>query len=80
MVDQKIKNKTTATLKLHAKALGLPIGSAEIFAKKSIDAAEKSLKHQPIVEEQDFIRLVAKELSKYNSDLAYVYKMYDKII
>lgn len=67
-------------LKIHAKALGIPSGSAEIFIKKSIAAAEKSLKNRKIITEKDTVRTIAKELKKYHQDLAYIYENYDKII
>lgn len=67
-------------LKGHAKALDIPPGSAEVFIKKSLDAANKTLKNRKIITDNDITRIVAKELSKYNSDLAYVYENYDKII
>ena len=67
-------------LKIHAKALGIPAGSAEIFIKRSINAAEKSLKNRKITTKQDTIRAISKELKKYHKDLAYVYENYDKII
>lgn len=67
-------------LKIHAKALGIPSGSAEIFIKKSITAAEKSLKNRKIITKNDRIRAITKELKKYNKDLAYVYENYNKII
>ena len=80
MIDQKTKNDLEEKLKLHAKALNLPLGSAEIFIKKSIAAAEKSFKNPKVVTKKDFIRSISKELIKYNSDLAYVFENYDKII
>lgn len=67
-------------LKIHAKALGIPSGSAEIFIKKSITAAEKSLKSRKIITKNDRIRAITKELKKYNKDLAYVYENFNKII
>lgn len=67
-------------LKIHAKALGIPSGSAEIFIKKSIAAAEKSLKNHKIILEKDRVRAISKELKKYHKDLAYVYENFDKII
>lgn len=67
-------------LKIHSKALGIPSGSAEIFIKKSITAAEKSLKNRKIITKNDKIRAISKELKKYNKDLAYVYENFEKII
>ena len=67
-------------LKIHAKALDIPSGSAEIFIKKSITAAEKSLKSRKIITKNDRIRAITKELKKYNKDLAYVYENFNKII
>ncbi|MBQ3280202.1 hypothetical protein IJG92_00900 [Candidatus Saccharibacteria bacterium] len=67
-------------LKIHCKALGIPSGSAEIFIKKSITAAEKSLKNRKIITKNDRVRAITKELKKYNKDLAYVYENYNKII
>lgn len=67
-------------LKIHAKALGIPSGSANIFIKKSIATAEKSLKNRKIITDQDTVRAITRELKKYHKDLAYIYENYDKII
>ncbi len=67
-------------LKIHARALGIPSGSADIFIKKSIAAAEKSLKNRKIITDQDTVRAITRELKKYHKDLAYIYENYDKII
>ncbi|MDO5480532.1 MAG: hypothetical protein Q4F58_02600 [Candidatus Saccharibacteria bacterium] len=67
-------------LKIHARALGIPSGSADIFIKKSIAAAEKSLKNRKIITNQDTVRAITRELKKYHKDLAYIYENYDKII
>ncbi len=80
MIDPNIIKKTTSILKIHAKALGIAPGASNIFIKKSLTAAEKSLKKRQIITEPDFARAVAKELKKYHPDLAYVYENYDKII
>lgn len=56
-------------LKIDAKAVGIPVGAAEIFIKKALKDAG-SLSDTKIV----------KELNKYNKDLAYVYANRDKII
>ena len=67
-------------LEIDAKAVGIPSGAAEIFIEKSISAAKKSLKSKKIITEKDLERAIAKELKKYNTDLAYVYENRDKII
>ncbi len=76
-IDEKsiIKN-----LKIDAKAVGIPIGAAEIFIEKSLKEANKTLKSKKIITEKDLERAIAKELKKYNADFAYVYENHDKII
>ena len=66
--------------KIDAKALGIPVGSAEIFIDKTLDAVKKQLKSKSIITNKDLERMVTKELKKYNPDLAYVYKNRDTII
>ena len=68
------------TLKIDALAVGIPIGSAEIFIDRTITATKKSLKTKKIITEHDLERAVTQELKKYNADLAYVFKNRDKII
>ncbi len=80
MLDEKLLKSTESDLKIHAKALGIPSGAAEVFIKKSITGAKKSLKNRKIITKSDFTRAVTKELKKYHPDLAYVYENYDKII
>lgn len=72
----KLKNE----LLIDAKALGIPSGSAEIFADRSIKSALKSLQPRKIITEKDLQRALVKELKKYHHDLAYVYEIRDKII
>lgn len=67
-------------LKFHARGLGIPDGAAEIFIKKTLTAVKKTFKNKSIITENDLVRETAKELKKYNSDLAYIYKNYGKII
>lgn len=67
-------------LKIHAIAVGIPIGAAEIFINRTLDNVKKSLKNKQIITENDLERLVTKELKQYNKDLAYVYQNRDKII
>lgn len=67
-------------LKINARAVGIPVGAAEVFIEKTLKAIEKDLKSKQIITETDLNRLIAKEMRKYNRDLAYVYKIRDKII
>ena len=73
-------NTLEKDLKIDAKAIGIPVGAAEIFIKKSLTAAEKKLKDKKIITKKDLTLAIAKELRKYNADLAYVYENRDKII
>ena len=70
----------TKELKIHAKAVGIPIGAAEIFIERTIKDAKKSFKSKKIITNKDLERALSRELKKYNADLAYVYKNRDKII
>ena len=67
-------------LKIDARALGIPVGSAEIFIDKTLESIKKQLKSKSIITNKDLERMVTKELKKYNPDLAYVYKNRDTII
>lgn len=78
--NDKLWEDAEAELKIHARALGLAPGASEIFIKKSLNAAQKSLKNRKIILRADLTRTVSKELKKYNADLAYVFENYDKII
>ena len=80
MIDEATEKSLIKTLKIDAKAVGIPTGAAEIFIDKSLKAAEKSLKSKKIITEKDLERAIAKELKKYNADFAYVYENRDKII
>lgn len=80
MIDEKLLKSLEKELKTHAKALGLAPGSSEIFIKKSVNAAKKSLKNRKIIPEPDLRRVISKELKKYHADFAYVFENYDKII
>ena len=80
MDNQKLFKTAESNLKIHAKALDIAPAAANIFIKKSLKAAEKSLKKRKIITKSDLTRAVAKELNKYNPDLAYVFENYDKNI
>ena len=79
-MDESTEKLLKKSLKIHAKALGIPEGAAEIFIDKSIIAAKKTLSKHKFITNQDIVRAVAKELKKYHTDLAYVYANYDRII
>ena len=72
--------KLQKSLRVHAKALGIPPGSAKVFIDKAITDATKSLKSKTIITDQDLTRAIVKELKKYHADFAYVYQNHDKII
>ena len=67
-------------IKQTAKGLGIPSGAAEIFATKAARAAHQSLQSKSIITDHDLHLALAKELTKYNADLAYVYRNRDTII
>lgn len=79
-MDQKTIKHQKSALIIHAKALGIPSGSAQIFIDKAVLASTKKLEKQTITTDADIVRTLAKELKKYNPDLAYVYENYAKII
>ena len=67
-------------LKIHAVAVGIPVGAAEIFVERTIKDAKKTLKDKKIITQGDLERAITKELKKYNADFAYAYEFRDKII
>lgn len=79
-MDEATKKQLTKELKMHARAVGLPEGAAESFIEATIKSAQKSLKNKSVITNSDLVRIVTKELKKYNQDLAYVYQNHDKII
>ena len=66
-------------LKIDARALGIPTGSADIFIDRAITAATKQLKNRSIITDTDLRNAIAKELHKYHPNFAYVYQNRDKI-
>ena len=75
--DEKLLNRD---LKTEARALGIPVGAANIFVEKTVSATRNKLKKKKIITKRDLERTVVAELKKYNADLAYVYQNRDKII
>jgi len=68
------------SLKINARALGIPSGAAEAFIERTIKDVEKSLHRKKLITKQDLDRAIIKELKKYNADFAYVYQNRDTII
>ena len=79
-MDEATKKQLIKELKMHARAVGLPEGAAESFIEATIKSTQKSLKSKTVITNSDLVRIVTKELKKYNQDLAYVYQNHDKII
>lgn len=65
---------------LEAKILGIASGSAEIFAEKVAEKVAKWAEKRESVTEDDINMQIAKEINRYNKDLAFVYKNRGKII
>ena len=80
MDDVLDEKKLKKELLIDAKAVGIPVGAAELFVEKTIKDAKKALKTKKIITESGLERTVSRELKKYNADLAYVFENRDKII
>lgn len=80
MIEHFDEKSLAKTLKIDAKAVGIPVGAAEIFVDNTIKSVKKQLKSKSIITNKDLERMVTKELKKYNADLAYVYQNRDTII
>ena len=80
MIDETIEKPLLKDLKINMKGLGIPIGAAESFATEILKDVKKSVKDKKIITEQDLNRYISISAKKYNKDLAYVYKIRDKII
>lgn len=74
------KDALARELKIEAKALGIPVGAANAFVEKTVVATCQKLKKKKLITKRDLERTVVAELKKYNADLAYVYRIRDKII
>ncbi|MBQ2695227.1 hypothetical protein IJG04_01125 [Candidatus Saccharibacteria bacterium] len=83
-MDASTEKTLQKILKVHARALDIPSGAANSFISHTISAVKKSLQtkssSKTTITDQDLVRLITKELKKYNTDLAYVYQNYATII
>ncbi len=75
-----VKSDIKKSLQLHAKALDIPSGAAEIFIDKTLSATQIALKSKNTITKSDLTRIISKELKKYHKDFAYVYENRDKIV
>lgn len=81
MVLAKIsKKKIHEDIKREAKVLGLHAGTAEIIADKVTEKVVAWGKKRSTVTEEDLNDKLAKEIKKFNEDLAYLFESKDKII
>ena len=79
-MDSNTEKELRKELKIHARALRIPVGAAESFIDVTIKVVKNNLKKKTVITRADLDRLVVKELKKYNADFAYVYQNRDKII
>lgn len=74
------EKKAKEELLIDARATGIPSGAAEVFVKKAMKDAKKTLEGKKMITEKDWKRAAVRELKKYNADFAYIYENRDKII
>lgn len=63
-----------------ARALSFSLPIAEVIADSTANSVAQWVMKRPAITEDDLNRRVAKEIAKYNDDLAYVYQNRGKII
>lgn len=63
-----------------ARVLGIHSGTSEIIADKVTEKIMGWREGRSMITEEDLNEKLAKELTKYNKDLAYLFKSKDKII
>lgn len=73
-------DKLKRELMIDARALNIPVGSAEVFIERALKGADKTLRYKTIITKTDLKKAIARELKKYHKDFAYVYEKRDKII
>ena len=67
-------------IKADGKGVGIPAGAAKVFAEKAVKDAMLALADKSVLTDKSIKSAVSKELRKYSTDLAYVYKNRDTII
>ena len=74
------KKKVHEEIKREARVLGMHSGEAEIIADKVTEKIIAWSKKRSIITEDDLNQRLAKELKKFNEDLAYLFESRGKII
>lgn len=74
------KKKIHEDIKREAKVLGMHSGAAEIIADKVTEKVLDWGKKRSTITEADLNAKLAKEIKKYNEDLAYLFESREKII
>ena len=67
-------------IKREAKVLGRHAGAAEIIADRVCEKIMTWAKKRSAITERDLYDRVAKEIRKYDEDLAYLFETKDKVI
>ena len=73
-MDPSFEKSLVRDLKRTARAIGITDGAAELFIMAALSNITKSLEKKSIITDADLSRILARELAKYDSDFAYVYK------
>lgn len=79
-MDPSFEKSLIRDLKHTARAVGITDGAAELFITAALPNILKSLEKKSIITDADLSRILARELAKYDSDFAYIYKIHDIII
>ena len=74
------KKKVHEEIKREARVLGMHSGEAEIIADKVTEKIIAWSKKRAMITEEDLNQRLAKELKKFNEDLAYLFESRGKII
>ena len=67
-------------IKREAKVIRIPAGTAKIIADNVAGKILTWAKKRTIITENDLNERIAKEIRKYNEDLAYLFETKDKVI
>lgn len=80
MIAKFSKRKLIDDIEREARVLGLHRGSIDLIAERVAEKVARWAEGRAEITEEDLVRVAARELSRYNKDLSYVYKNRDKLI